>query len=98
MSGGSYGYAYLEVEDFAKSLARDSKTPYRMAFASHLLLVAKAMHDVEWVDSSDYSKGDDKEAIMKCIDKQDVLQACIQDADKIMNELCNAIAEAKDAI
>lgn len=98
MSGGSYQYAYRTVEDFAEKLTRYSTSSYRKAFGKHLFLIAKAMHDIEWCESGDMSEPADKDAIMKCIDKQDVLQACIQDADKIMNELRNTIAEAKDAI
>lgn len=62
MSGGSYNYAYGNVENFAASM-RTSPDPLRRAFAAHLVLVAKAMHDIERVDSSDYAPGDENEAI-----------------------------------
>lgn len=62
MSGGSYDYAYARVENFAHEL-RATDNPLRRAFRSHLLLVAKAMHDIEWVDSCDYAPGDENEAI-----------------------------------
>jgi hypothetical protein len=62
MSGGRYDYAYQKVEDMAEQLA-ESKSPLRRAFAKHLMLVSKAMHDVEWVDSGDYGEGDDAKAI-----------------------------------
>jgi hypothetical protein len=62
MSGGSYGYAFHHVEDVADRL-RESEDPLRRAFAKHLDLVARAMHDVEWVDSHDYGPGDDENAL-----------------------------------
>jgi hypothetical protein len=37
----------------------------RRRFVDHLRLVAKAMHDVEWVDSDNYSPGDELEALEK---------------------------------
>lgn len=62
MSGGSYNYAYSRVEDVADALRR-SPDSLRRAFATHLELVAKAMHDIEWVDSHNYVPGDEDEAI-----------------------------------
>lgn len=62
MSGGSYNYAYRHVEDMALTLSR-KKSPIHNAFGKHLLLVAKAMHDIEWVDSGDYGEDRDVEAI-----------------------------------
>ncbi len=61
MSGGSYNYAYLWVEDMADELGGDE---LRDAFAAHLKLVAKAMQDIEWVESGDYGAGDGREAIL----------------------------------
>lgn len=40
-----------------------SGDPLRAAFGRHLLLVADAMHAVEWVDSCDWGPGDEVEAI-----------------------------------
>lgn len=73
MSGGSYDYAFRHVEDFCDSL--HVTTPEREAFRRHLRLIAKAMHAVEWVDSCDYVKGDETEAIMACISRSDVIDA-----------------------
>lgn len=63
MSGGSYEYLYGRVEDAARQMVRRSATPARRAFAEHLVLVAKALHAVEWVDSCDWGPGDEDEAI-----------------------------------
>lgn len=62
MSGGSHDYAFRHVETFADAMRR-SPDPLRRAFATHLVLVAKAMHDIEWVDSADYMPDDEYEAI-----------------------------------
>lgn len=56
-------YLYSSVRD--AEFRRD--TPQRRAFAAHLELVAKALHDIEWVDSCDYGPGDENAAIMACI-------------------------------
>ena len=53
MSGGSYDYLYHKVEEVADQLDGD-RSPLRRAFAEHLHKVAKALHDIEWVDSGDY--------------------------------------------
>lgn len=63
MSGGSHDYAYNRVADMANCLDHLGQSPLRRAFAEHLRLVSKAMHDVEWVDSCDYSPGGDDDAI-----------------------------------
>jgi len=75
MSGGSYDYAYHRVNDVADTvevrLVEAERDPSSNAlaerrwFVEHLRLVAKAMRDVELVDSSDYSPGDELEAIAK---------------------------------
>lgn len=67
MSGGSYDYAYRDMDSFIRDLDRNASTPLRKAFVKHLAKVAKAMHDVEWVDSGDYSEGDEDKAIAACL-------------------------------
>jgi hypothetical protein len=69
MSGGYYDYAYHHIE----LLAEDIKplNQLRIEFKSHLLKVAKACHDIEWVDSGDYGPGDETDAILACLDTAD---------------------------
>ena len=67
MSGGSYNYAYERVAEMAEELWHTDTDPLRRKFRDHLRLVAKAMHDVEWVDSCDYGEGDEREAIEACL-------------------------------
>lgn len=62
MSGGSWDYFYRKVGDVALKLKLE-KCVLRKAFGEHLLLVARALHDIEWVDSGDYGNGDELEAI-----------------------------------
>lgn len=63
MSGGSMDYLYSRVvnAEFKRN------TPEREAFAKHLAKVSEALHDIEWVDSSDYAKGDENAAILECL-------------------------------
>ena len=67
MSGGSYDYAFAKVDEMAERLTND-RDPARVAFGVFLRKVAKAMHDIEWVDSCDYSPGDELAAIKECYD------------------------------
>jgi hypothetical protein len=85
MSGGSANYLYEKLEAGIDNFYYN--TPIRKAFRAHLLLVIDALHDMEWVDSCDYSDGMDTEAIMKCITQSDVLEAAIADAKEAMSEL-----------
>jgi hypothetical protein len=65
MSGGSLDYAYYKVEDIAREISVKATTPLQKAFAKHLFLVSKALHDLEWVYSSDRSPGSEIESIQK---------------------------------
>ena len=65
MSGGSYDYAFRRIDELADAI--QATTPLRRAFQQHLRDVAKAAHDIEWVDSCDYGKGDEDEAIQKVL-------------------------------
>ena len=64
MSGGSMNYLYSRIEMDATF---EQNTPLRRAFAKHLELVCKALHDIEWVDSADYGPGDENAAIRACL-------------------------------
>ena len=59
-------YLYSKVEQ----ASFNETTPERAAFSQHLTRVAKALHDIEWVDSGDYGPGDENEAIMACLEQQ----------------------------
>ncbi len=97
MSGGSLDYVYLRVQDAADSIRSQSSEPHLLAFARHLDLVAKALKDVEWVLSGDNSPGDERPAVMRVVDKQDILdvaedqlRAAIATAEKVLGEIFRA--------
>ena len=63
MSGGSMDYLTYKVDEAADQLTNKNNTPLQRALGEHLRKVAKALHDVEWVWSGDYGRGDEEEAI-----------------------------------
>lgn len=65
MSGGIYDYIYGRIDDI-DILGGSLESPHRIAFQKLLKLVARAMHDIEWVDSGDYGTGDENKAIDDC--------------------------------
>ena len=69
MSGGSLEYLYIKVRDVADDLKSENNTPSQIAFGYHLEKVAKALHDIEWVMSGDYSFGEDEESIQNVFGK-----------------------------
>ena len=90
MSGGSLDYIYHKVEDVAIKIQNKDNTPLQRAFGEHLLKVAKALHDVEWVMSGDYGNGDDEKAIKAVLgdDSNGKAFAVLQtDALKLIDEL-----------
>lgn len=97
MSGGSFNYAYYHVQEMAMRLKMDT-IPYRRAFAIHLEKVAKAMHAVEWVDSDDYSPGDDEASIKECFSPETILNNLRMNAEKAREELDKAIREYQTTI
>lgn len=66
MSGGSYDYICHKIDDIEIQGTRDNKR--RLLFQKLLKLVAKAMHDIEWVDSGDCGDGDENKAIDSVFD------------------------------
>ena len=96
MSGGRLDYVYCKVSDAADSIEAYSKhRPLWLAFAEHLRLVSKALHDCEWVLSSDYGSGDEKEVIRACLAPGVELEAAIKEAKVTQEHLEEAITYAK---
>lgn len=96
MSGGSLDYVYQRVENAADEIASRGTTAEHKAFAAHLRLVAKALHDLEWVWSSDYGRGDENAAIMALITPKNVLDYALAAAAESHRELERAIKLAGD--
>ena len=99
MSGGSMDYLYRRVEDATVyNSTHPGANALRGAFRAHLLLVAKALHDIEWVDSGDYGPGRECDAIHACFAADfasAVLDAAISSAETERAMLDAAIALAK---
>lgn len=83
MSGGSMENLYQRVLD-AEFL---QDTVERKAFAKHLKLISKALHDIEWVDSGDYGEGEENEAIRACLEPAVILEAAIEQAHAAAKDL-----------
>ena len=82
MSGGSMNYLFSKLEYEADF---ETDTPEREAFAEHIKLVAKALHDIEWVDSGDYGSGDENEAIRACLAGGEKLRAAAEEARRVLS-------------
>lgn len=95
MSGGSYEYAYQKVEDMAAELEAQ-RSPLRRAFAAHLKLIVKAMHDIEWVDSCDYKKGDERAAIVAALEDcpgQNEMTVLVEDVKAALRAFQDSLAQ-----
>jgi len=62
MSGGNYDYICYKVDTFIDEL-KTNDDPRRLAFKELMVLVSKALHDIEWTDSGDYGDDADHKAI-----------------------------------
>ncbi len=97
MSGGSYDYACHRVNDFIEEFENNTRNdPLRIAFLAHLRNVSQAMHDIEWVDSGDYGKAGDHEAIKACLTPTGLdvtVKATLRD---IANNLLTLVGEPEE--
>jgi hypothetical protein len=91
MSGGSMNYLFSKLE-YEATFIQD--TPERRAFAKHLKLVAKALHDIEWVDSGDSSPGKETDAILACLCEGEILETVIEEAHEARKALTAALERA----
>jgi hypothetical protein len=95
MSGGSLNYIYLKLESEIHNI--EDTSPEVKAFKSHLVKVVKALHDIEWVQSGDYSEGQELESIRACISNIDIIDNHIKEAEKIIEELQDLIKISRTA-
>ena len=84
VSGDSMNHIYSRLINDANF---NQHTPERKAFAAHLVKVAKALHDIEWVDSGDSSPGSENQAIRDCLHQSAVLDAAVETARQAQKEL-----------
>lgn len=96
MSGGSYNYLYLRVEEVATDPRVRNGGPVRRAFAKHLDKVAEAMRAIEWVDSCDSS--DDTKEILACLGPYAELEELISTAKELTGQLIEATKVAELAV
>lgn len=107
MSGGSYNYAYRQIEDLAESISEragccelegpgtyGSPPSLRRAFCEHLKRVAAACHAIEWNDSCD-GHADEQRLIRECIAPGAELEHSIQRAGEAAEELANLLERAR---
>ena len=87
MSGGSLDYVFYKVDVAVEVIERRATTPLHKAFAAHLRDVSKALHDLEWVYSCDYSEGQEVESLRKVVNKQMELEAATNDARIALKQL-----------
>ena len=94
MSGGSWNYCHEQIENIAKDLL-NHKDPLRKALGRKMELIAKALHDIEWVDSGDYDPGREIEAIKKALGdyKLPVLAELVEEAKEIKTQIEDFLKE-----
>jgi len=92
MSGGSLDYVCYKLDDAIEVIERRATTVLQTAFAVHLKDVSKALHDLEWVYSCDYSDGDEVEALRKVVNKEMELEAATNDARIALKQLQDVLA------
>lgn len=97
MSGGSLGYTFRHLEDCIDRIEA-SKNPLHRVFAQHIRLVAKAMHDLEWELSGDYSPGIADKSISIAMGKNcpnDLLEAVKKDLEIAMKQAYEVLQKLK---
>ena len=87
MSGGSLDYVCYKLDDAIEVIERRATTVLQIAFAAHLKDVSKALHDLEWVYSGDYSEGQEVESLRKVINKEMELKAATEQAEFALKQL-----------
>ena len=92
MSGGSLDYVCYKVDDAIDTIEKRATTVLQKAFAKHLKDVAKALHDLEWVYSGDYSEGQEVESLRKVINKEMELKAATEQAEFALKQLKDVLA------
>jgi hypothetical protein len=92
MSGGSWDFVYLKVDETADRLKREV-CPHRKAFGEHLSLCASALHVIERVDSSDCAPEKELADIKKVLERplDDALESSLKNLQSAL-EGCYVMA------
>jgi hypothetical protein len=97
MSGGSWNYIYARFEETAGRLL-ESKEPLRRALSRKVFQLSEAMRAIEWVDSCDSTKGDDRKLIEQFLGGDAAaleLKEVVEGAKAHLSELTRAIETAE---
>lgn len=88
MSGGSYDYVCYKIDEAADQLVNQA-CPERRALGHLMHKIGKAMHDIEWVDSCDYTKGDEMASIREVLNgvHKQPLELLMDDAKQLISDL-----------
>lgn len=100
MSGGSWDYVFYKFEDVAERLLAE-QNPARRALGKQVALIAKALHDIEWVDSGDYGRDGDEKAIQSALGanaKELVLAELIGGAEQSINKFLSELQRLTEPI
>lgn len=95
MSGGSLDYVSFRVEEAAATIRARCPDPLHQAFATHLELVANALHECEWVLSCDTGPGDDEAAIRAVVSPEMEMAAAVAKAAIAASDLDHLLAKAR---
>lgn len=100
MSGGAYDYVYSRIDDLAGEI-RDaggcSAAPphLRRAFKEHLRVVALAVRAIEWNDSGDGDR-DEEKIIREVLGPERALDAARENAEAAAKALAAEIGRAQE--
>jgi|SRR5579872_211732 len=86
---------FAQIQDEGVHLI-DSPVHYRRALGYHLLLIADALHDVEWVDKGHLNPGDDEEAVRIVIEPADILIQAMEMSKQAAEVLQYEMQKAQD--
>lgn len=98
MSGGSWDYVFYKFQDVAEKLLNE-QSPSRRALGKQVELIAAALHDIEWVDSGDYSANGDEDAIQAALGsnaKQIVLGELVSGVEVSINKFLAELEKLND--
>lgn len=89
MSGGSWDYCYMQLEEPIEKLLGSNK-PERQLLGKHLKVIQKALRNIEWTDSGDTAPGSEIEAIKEVFGEpfsQTMLKSLTKEAYELIKEL-----------
>jgi len=102
MSGGSWEYVSYKVEEVADRLVDtgvdESCSALRRALGEKLGLFARALHEIEWVDSFDTGPGNEEAAIRAALGEDAdalALAVLVEDVKAVAERLEDVIGRVK---